>query len=131
MLTIANLAQSFAQGIIDSGYDIQDPEFRVGNKNRSKHAGNSLAITCEVLSDARLCCKSHQEDVIVRVNCPNKSLNRGGCCLEFVFHAGTGIEQNSQADRDVMILAEVRYLLRNAILFHNEIVRYQVLHVLP
>src|SRR5262245_52520254 len=60
------------------------------------------------------------------MNSPAEALDRFDSGLDLPVHTSAGVEQNPNTDGDILILAEMRDLLRLAVFFEDKIVNGQV-----
>jgi hypothetical protein len=85
-----------------------------------------IPVVSEVLPQQRSAGKSDEENLVVLLDAAAEAIDRLNCGSHFAIHAAAGVEQNPNADWDILILAEMRNLLRFAVFFQEEIVDFQI-----
>src|SRR5688572_18430482 len=114
MLTVSNLAQAISQTVIERGF--------TAYTNPEQRSRKLCPVARDVLAKCSDAIKSHKKDVVVFVDGSNEAFNGlSGCTNLVAFHTAAGIQDDANTDRQIVILCEMRDLLRNAVFFDGEV----------
>jgi hypothetical protein len=114
--------ESISQGVVQGG-TTSHPQLPQGLRE-------FVAIAGEILAKNGLVRKSHEKDFIVLVNLADESIHGIDSGSNLPFHAAAGIQDDANAYGNVLVLAEVRNFLGNAVFLDNKIFGAQVSNVM-
>ena len=97
-----------------------------GGGNATKRLSEFFAIVGEILTQNRPAGKRHEEDFVIRMDAAGEALDSFDGRADFSVHAAARVQQDSNTDGHVLVLAEVDDLLRLPVLFKDEIVDREI-----